>query len=246
MKNGNQGRLRPALAIGATVVLTSLMSFGLGRLTSPQSEPQVVVKYVQPNPLMGPILPRLDVTKAVRTPAVRVQKANPQQTENKSHLEKVESPQTGKLEKPTHSVVTKPSGSNLPSRGSEAGRNRVISSHKVVTTGYNAGVASTGKSVGDTGYGVTYSGVTVYRGKVSTISADKNIFPIGTLLDIPGYGLGVVADTGSAIKGNKLDLYFDETDQWIRKNWGKKTVEVKVLRLGDGSLTQEEFNNLQK
>ncbi|HSU80442.1 MAG TPA: 3D domain-containing protein, partial [Candidatus Angelobacter sp.] len=78
---------------------------------------------------------------------------------------------------------------------------------EVVATGYTAGKESTGKHPGDPSYGITYSGVKVRRDLYSTIAADTAIFPIGTILWIPGYGYGVVADTGSAIKGYKLDLY---------------------------------------
>ena len=68
----------------------------------------------------------------------------------------------------------------------------------------------------------------VRRDFVSTIAADPKVFPIGTLLYIPGYGYGVVADTGSAIKGNKIDLYFETTRQ-VYKQWGKRSVRVDVL-----------------
>ena len=52
---------------------------------------------------------------------------------------------------------------------------------------------------------------------------------LGTVLFIPGYGYGVVADTGSAIKGKKIDLYFDTKDQ-VYKEWGKKTVKVFIVK----------------
>src|SRR5699024_6775981 len=71
----------------------------------------------------------------------------------------------------------------------------------VTATGYTAGKESTGKTPNHPLYGVTYSGVKVTRGTFSTIAADPDVFPIGTILYIPDYGYGVVADTGSAIKG---------------------------------------------
>ncbi|MBW7474615.1 3D domain-containing protein [Paenibacillus oenotherae] len=114
---------------------------------------------------------------------------------------------------------------------------------QVVATGYTAGIESTGKKPGHPQYGITYSGVKVRRGRVSTIAADPKVFPIGTLLYIPGYGYGVVADTGSAIKGKKIDLYF-ETKKQVFKQWGKRTVEVQVIRLGGGKLTEAWLNTL--
>lgn len=114
----------------------------------------------------------------------------------------------------------------------------------VLATGYTAGPESTGKSPGHPQYGLTRSGVKVYRGNVSTIAADTSVFPIGTVLHIPDYGYGVVADTGGAIKGHKIDLYFETVAQCYEE-WGKKYVDVVVISKGDGTLTQEEFNNLQ-
>ncbi|KAA0545372.1 hypothetical protein FZW96_18565 [Bacillus sp. BGMRC 2118] len=113
----------------------------------------------------------------------------------------------------------------------------------VTATGYTAGVESTGKSPDHPSYGITYSGVKVKRDLYSTIAADKSVFPIGTILFIPGYGFGVVADTGGAIKGNKLDLYYD-TVQEVYEKWGKKQVEVYVIKKGNGKLTEEQLVNL--
>lgn len=116
---------------------------------------------------------------------------------------------------------------------------------KVVATGYTAGVESTGKKPGHPLYGITYSGVKVRRDVVSTIAADPKVFPIGTLLYVPGYGYGVVADTGSAIKGHKIDLYF-ETRKQVYKQWGKRTVEVQVLKQGDGKVSESWLRSLNK
>src|SRR5690606_22559010 len=100
------------------------------------------------------------------------------------------------------------------------------------------GYESTGKHPGHPEFGITYSGVRVKRDLYSTVAADLDIFPIGTILFIPGYGYGVVADKGGAIKGNRLDLYFETVDD-VYKNWGKKKVEVYIVKKGDGTLTEE-------
>ncbi|WP_391559452.1 3D domain-containing protein [Robertmurraya sp.] len=115
----------------------------------------------------------------------------------------------------------------------------------VTATGYTAGVESTGKNPGHPEFGITYSGVKVTRDLFSTVAADLNVFPIGTILFIPGYGYGVVADKGGAIKGNKVDLYF-ETVEDVYNNWGKKTLEVYVIEKGDGKLTEEELRTLNE
>ncbi|MET3699466.1 3D (Asp-Asp-Asp) domain-containing protein [Bacillus oleivorans] len=115
----------------------------------------------------------------------------------------------------------------------------------VVATGYTAGVESTGKSPGHPSYGITYSGVKVKRDLYSTVAADLRVFPIGTILFIPGYGYGVVADKGSAIKGDRLDLFYETVDD-VYDQWGKKTVEVYVVEMGDGTLTEKDLQALNE
>jgi 3D (Asp-Asp-Asp) domain-containing protein len=115
----------------------------------------------------------------------------------------------------------------------------------VVATGYTAGVESTGKTPDHPEYGITYSGVKVKRDLYSTIAADLNVFPIGTILFIPGYGYGVVADKGSAIKGDRIDLYYDTVAD-VYKYWGKKTVDVYIVKKGDGTLSEEELISLNE
>ncbi|MFV9511552.1 3D domain-containing protein [Tepidibacillus sp. LV47] len=118
---------------------------------------------------------------------------------------------------------------------------------RVIATGYTAGKESTGKDKSHPQYGITYSGVRVTRDHYSTIAADLSVFPIGTVLYIPDYGYGVVADKGAAIKGNKIDLYF-ETVKDVYQKWGKREVDVYLIKKGDGMLTEEvmkEYNRAE-
>ncbi|AIC95483.1 MULTISPECIES: 3D domain-containing protein [Shouchella] len=115
----------------------------------------------------------------------------------------------------------------------------------VTATGYTAGEESTGKNPGDPAYGITYSGLPVLRDSYSTVAADPTVFPLGTVLFIPGYGYGVVADTGSAIKGTKIDLYYDSIED-VFNEWGKKDLDVFVIKEGTGNITQEELNQLNE
>ncbi|AKU30023.1 MULTISPECIES: 3D domain-containing protein [Bacillus] len=116
---------------------------------------------------------------------------------------------------------------------------------KVVATGYTAGVESTGKTKEHRAYGITYSGVKVKRDLYSTVAADPSVFPIGTVLFIPNYGYGVVADTGKAIKGHKLDLYYETVDD-VYREWGKKVLDVYVIKKGEGTLTEKDLNQLNE
>lgn len=58
---------------------------------------------------------------------------------------------------------------------------------------------------GENAQGITASGTAAIEGR--TVSADPSVLPIGTHIYIEGYGELVVEDTGSAIKGNVLDIY---------------------------------------
>ncbi|MDQ0159498.1 3D domain-containing protein [Alkalibacillus salilacus] len=115
----------------------------------------------------------------------------------------------------------------------------------VLATGYTAGYESTGKTKDHPQYGITYSGLQVQRGSLSTIAADLNHFPLGTVLYIPDYGYGIVMDIGGAIKGNKIDLYYEDVDD-VYNNWGKKEVEVYVIEEGDGSVTEADLNQWEQ
>ncbi|WP_127587955.1 3D domain-containing protein [Paenibacillus koleovorans] len=108
----------------------------------------------------------------------------------------------------------------------------------VVATGYYAGVESTGKRSGHPAYGITFSGVKARHGILSTIAADPKVFPLGTILYIPGYGYGIVADTGSAIKGKKIDLFYDNKEQ-IYREWGKRNVSVYIVQTGTGKVSEQ-------
>ncbi|MBH8609220.1 3D domain-containing protein [Thermoactinomyces sp. CICC 10521] len=80
-----------------------------------------------------------------------------------------------------------------------------------------------------TGYTATGSrtatGTYPHRG---TIAVDPDVIPLGTKLYIPGYGYGVAEDTGGAINGKIIDLFFDSEQEAI--NWGRRTVTIKILK----------------
>ncbi|TJY38585.1 DUF348 domain-containing protein [Cohnella pontilimi] len=79
--------------------------------------------------------------------------------------------------------------------------------NNVTLTAYSAGVASTGKSKGHPEYGITRSGTRVQEGR--TIAVDPKVIPLGWWVYIEGIGLRRAEDTGSAIKGKKIDVYYD-------------------------------------
>lgn len=57
-----------------------------------------------------------------------------------------------------------------------------------------------------------------------TIAADQDVLPMGTKIELDGHTY-TVQDTGGAIAGNRLDLYFDSHEDALR--WG---VREKIVR----------------
>ncbi|MBO8159460.1 peptidoglycan-binding protein [Thermosyntropha sp.] len=58
------------------------------------------------------------------------------------------------------------------------------------------------------------------------VAVDPKVIPMGSRLYIPGYGEGIAADQGGAIKGNRIDLCFSTHQEAL--NWGIKTVTITV------------------
>jgi 3D (Asp-Asp-Asp) domain-containing protein len=71
--------------------------------------------------------------------------------------------------------------------------------------------------------GLTASGLPA---GVGTVAVDPAVIPLGAALTIPGYGTGVAADTGGAVRGPAIDLWF-ETEAEARA-WGRRVVTIVV------------------
>lgn len=104
---------------------------------------------------------------------------------------------------------------------------------KVITctaTAYDLSFQSCGKRPGDRGYGITASGTKAAYG---TVAVDPRVIPLGTKLYIETsdgsfvYGFATAEDTGGAIKGNKVDLFFPSNADCM--NFGRRSVKVYVL-----------------
>lgn len=105
-------------------------------------------------------------------------------------------------------------GAMEPSRGSLTGP--VTGTLTVLASGYWADPAWSD--------GVTATGVRAHYGSVAV---DPTVIPFGTRLYIPGYGYGVADDTGGAIHGDRIDLYFPSESEAL--DWGLRTVTVSIL-----------------
>ena len=61
----------------------------------------------------------------------------------------------------------------------------------------------------------------------SCVAVDPSVIPLGSIIWVSGYGVSVAGDTGTAIKGNVIDLHFSTVAQSMA--WGRRTVTVKIL-----------------
>jgi 3D (Asp-Asp-Asp) domain-containing protein len=81
-------------------------------------------------------------------------------------------------------------------------------------------------TVSSTGYalpGRTATGIPVGWG---VVAVDPNVIPLGTRMTIPGYGEGVAADTGGAVRGATIDVWFPTQAQALA--WGRRTVTITL------------------
>lgn len=78
--------------------------------------------------------------------------------------------------------------------------------------------------------GYTHTGNRTYTGiwpSVGIAAVDPKVIPLGTRLYIDGYGFAKAMDIGGAIKGNRIDLFFDTKKEALK--WGRRKVKVFVL-----------------
>ena len=69
----------------------------------------------------------------------------------------------------------------------------------------------------------TATGTKPHRG---TMAVDRRTIPMGSYGYVPGYGEVHAEDTGGAIKGNRIDLFFETRGQAV--SWGRRTVELYI------------------
>jgi len=92
---------------------------------------------------------------------------------------------------------------------------------RLVATAYNASYAQNGPW----GPTAALGGVPLVRGMAAV---DPSVIPLGTRLYVEGYGPALAADTGSAIVGDRIDLFMDKGPQ-ATSAFGIRTLNVYIL-----------------
>ncbi len=87
--------------------------------------------------------------------------------------------------------------------------------------------AYTVKSAG--GSGITSTGINLNKNpNAKVIAVDPSVIPLGSIVDVEGYGHAIAGDIGSAIKGKKIDVFVPtQADAY---NWGVRTVKVTIVK----------------
>ncbi len=77
--------------------------------------------------------------------------------------------------------------------------------------------------------GVTATGVDLRSNpNQKVIAVDPSVIPLGSKVYVEGYGVATAADTGGAIKGNRIDVFIPTESGAL--DWGRKTVNIEILQ----------------
>ena len=114
---------------------------------------------------------------------------------------------------------TKTNNNNGDNKSSNVSTNESTGWVKFNATGYCPCSSCCNKTTG-----ITASGTRATAGRTVAMSSS---YPFGTKVEIKGMGTYVVEDRGGAIKGNKIDIYFDSHQEAL--NFGRKTVYLRVI-----------------
>ncbi|MBO5143793.1 MAG: hypothetical protein J6C46_12540 [Clostridia bacterium] len=139
-----------------------------------------------------------------------------------------------KLENQENGIKVEEKAENMQNTQTHTPPTEYLKTIDVKATAYCLCKKCCGKSPSNPNYGVTASGFRIIPGQgMKIVASDPKVIPLGTKVYIEGlygakdYGYATVADTGSAIKNLKIDLYMDTHQMAL--NWGVKTVRVYIL-----------------
>lgn len=88
-------------------------------------------------------------------------------------------------------------------------------------------VSATAYSTNEPGMGTyTATGINLKQNPY-VIAVDPSVIPLGSMVEVPGYGIRIAGDTGGAIKGKKIDIHIANLSQ--THGFGRRTLTVTVL-----------------
>lgn len=110
-----------------------------------------------------------------------------------------------------YSKSSTPKADDIPSDVSKSTNYFIVNSTAYSTDGFTASGSKTNRD--SNGY--------------STIAVDPTVIPMGSKVYIEGYGYAIASDTGSAIKGHIIDLFFNTEAEAL--NWGRRDVNIRII-----------------
>ncbi|MBN1289685.1 MAG: hypothetical protein JXA49_08630 [Actinobacteria bacterium] len=75
--------------------------------------------------------------------------------------------------------------------------------------------------------GLSDTTATGLKAQKGVVAVDPSFIPLGTRVHVEGYGYAIAADTGGAIKGNRIDLCYNTLGEALA--FGRRKVKVRVL-----------------
>lgn len=106
---------------------------------------------------------------------------------------------------PTSTAAPPPDASTPPPAPAESVTQETPTATPPVVAPVRSGGTMTVYATGYCLKGSTATGLPVGPG---IVAVDPTVIPLGTRMSIPGYGEGVAADTGGAIRGARIDVWF--------------------------------------
>ncbi len=94
--------------------------------------------------------------------------------------------------------------------------------------GYYLTVEATAYSYNEAGLSNYTADGTNLVSEPNVIAVDPSVIPLGSYVEIPGYGIFRAADTGGAIYGNRIDVHLVNLNDVY--NFGRRTITIRVLQ----------------
>ena len=94
--------------------------------------------------------------------------------------------------------------------------------------GYYLTVEATAYSYNEAGLSNYTADGTNLISEPNVIAVDPSVIPLGSYVEIPGYGVFRAADTGGAIYGNRIDVHLVNLSDVY--NFGRRTITIRVLQ----------------
>ena len=94
--------------------------------------------------------------------------------------------------------------------------------------GYYLTVEATAYSYNEAGLSSYTADGTNLVSEPNVIAVDPSVIPLGSYVEIPGYGIFRAADTGGAIYGNRIDVHLVNLNDVY--NFGRRTITIRVLQ----------------